>query len=69
MVNLIKPKDIVGSIVVLGFLAMIGWCVYVRVTPAGDLRNIIPNELLALAGPIITGITKDKFIQRNGTAS
>jgi hypothetical protein len=65
----IKPKDLVGSLVVLGFLSMIGYCVFIRVTPDGDMQNVIPNELLALAGPIITGVIKDKFIMKNGNGT
>jgi len=60
-----KPKDIVGSLVVVGFMVMIGWCVYTRVTPDSNLKDIIPPELIALAGPIITSVVKDKFLLKN----
>ena len=61
-----KPKDIVGSLVVVGFMVMIGWCVYTRVTPNSNLKDIIPTELIALAGPIITNVVKDKILLKNG---
>ena len=58
-----SPREVVGTVTVLAFVGMIGFCVVWPVVHGQPVD--IPDALLGLAGPLIAGITKDKIISRS----